>query len=547
MPFVSKIASLPLQKCSILDFLFPPDQPVSDKPLWIDAADTSHWNSPKSALALAKRFGYGLQQLGVQFEDRCLLFTPNHIMVPVSYFGVVGIGAAFSGANPTFTEKELEYQITILQPKIMLVHPSLIPTAKAAAAKAAVPGMRLYVFSDRETGTIDGLPDWRDILGTPEQGERWQWRKLPGEEAVNTIAAINFSSGTTGLPKGVCVSHFNVVSNVMQIKSLYDFEPSEKWAGFLPLYHAYGQCYAILMATINHIPMLIISKFEFVEYLRIIQEHKITRLQTVPPILIMLNKRPETANYDLSSVKEILCGAAPVSRELEANVSKKFNVRITQGWGMTETTCAVSGIPYYEKSRTGSVGVVMPNTEVKIITDDGREASIGEAGELYVRGPQVCLGYWKNPQATLDSFDPVTGWLKSGDVMVMSHDGWMAIVDRKKELIKVQALQVSPAEVEAALIEHPDIADAGVVGITFDDGEWPRAYVALKEESRGKVTEKEVQEWLNARVSKHKRLVGGVAFIPEVPRLPSGKIQRKVMKEWAKRDAMTVFNSRPKL
>lgn len=178
--------------------------------------------------------------------------------------------------------------------------------------------------------------------------------------------------------------------------------------------------------------MLIISKFEFVEYLRIIQDHKITRLQTVPPILMMLNKRPETANYDLSSVKEVLCGAAPLSKELEASVSRKFNVRITQGWGMTETTCAASGVPYYERHRTGSVGVVMPNTEVKMITEEGKEASTGEAGELYVRGPQICLGYWRNQQATLDSFDPVNGWLKTGDVAVMSNEGWLFIVDRKK-------------------------------------------------------------------------------------------------------------------
>ncbi|KIX01159.1 uncharacterized protein Z518_08884 [Rhinocladiella mackenziei CBS 650.93] len=547
MPFVSKLESLYLQRCSILDFLFPANETPSDKPLWLDATDTSHWHSPKSALTLAKRFGFGLHQLGVQLGDRCLLFTPNHIMVPVSYLGIVGAGAVFSGANPGFTETELEYQITALQPKILLVHPSLASTAKAAAARSAVPGLQLYIFSSRETGSLEGLPDWRIILGTPEQGESWRWRSLSPEEAQTTIAAINFSSGTTGLPKGVCVSHFNAISNVKQIKSLYDFDPSEKWAGFLPLYHAYGQCYAILMATINHIPILIIGKFEFVKYLQIIQDHKITRLQTVPPILIMLNKRPETDNYDLSSVKEILCGAAPLSKDLEASVSNKFNVRITQGWGMTETTCAATGVPYYEKHRTGSVGVVMPNTEVKMITEEGKEAGIGERGELYVRGPQICLGYWRNKQATLDSFDPVNGWLKTGDVAVMNHEGWMYIVDRKKELIKVKGLQVSPAEVEASLLEHPDIADAGVVGITLEDNEWPRAYVLPKEESQGRISEQEIREWLNARVTKHKRLVGGVAFVPEVPRLASGKIERKVMKEWAKRDALAMVNSRSKL
>jgi 4-coumarate--CoA ligase len=186
------------------------------------------------------------------------------------------------------------------------------------------------------------------------------------------------------------------------------------------------------MATILHIPMLIISTFNFRDYLQIIQTHKIQRLQTVPPIMIMLSKRPETAEFDLSSIKEMLCGAAPLSKELQAAVSQKFNVRITQGWGMTETTCAATGVPYSEEHRTGSVGVVMPNTEVKMITEDGREASIGEKGELYVKGPQVALGYWRNAEATRETFGALDGWLVTGDVAVMNEDGYLFIVDRKK-------------------------------------------------------------------------------------------------------------------
>lgn len=148
--------------------------------------------------------------------------------------------------------------------------------------------------------------------------------------------------------------------------------------------------------------------------------------------MIMLAKRSETSKYDLSSVKEVLCGAAPLSRDLESRVSKKFNVRITQGWGMTETTCAATGVPYYENHRTGSVGVLMPNTQAKLITDDGKLASIGESGELYVRGPQITLGYWRNEEATLDTFDPASGWMRTGDVAVISKEGWMSITDRKK-------------------------------------------------------------------------------------------------------------------
>jgi 4-coumarate--CoA ligase len=185
------------------------------------------------------------------------------------------------------------------------------------------------------------------------------------------------------------------------------------------------------MTTILRIPMLIMSVFNFEEYLRIIESHKITRLQTVPPIMIMLSKRPETASYDLSSVKEMLCGAAPLKNELQAAVQEKFSVRITQGWGMTETTCAATGVPWWEKQRSDSVGIIMPNTEVKLLDDDGREVGVGERGELYVRGPQIAMGYWRNEEATRESFDS-DGWLKSGDVAVINEEEFMWIVDRKK-------------------------------------------------------------------------------------------------------------------
>lgn len=195
MSFKSKIPDLTIPKCAILDFLFPSGTTPSDKPLWINAQDQSISNSPKSALLYARRLGLGLQRLGVKSGDVCLLFTPNHIFVPVAYWGVVGLGAAFSGANPNFTVKELEYQIAILQPKVLLVHPSLLETAKKAAKKAGLSEGQLYLFADREVPSVGVVRDWRTILGTPEEGNNWQWKKLSPEEAQTQVAAINFSSG----------------------------------------------------------------------------------------------------------------------------------------------------------------------------------------------------------------------------------------------------------------------------------------------------------------------------------------------------------------
>lgn len=172
------------------------------------------------------------------------------------------------------------------------------------------------------------------------------------------------------------------------------------------------------------------KSFQFEEYLQLIQKHKITRLQTVPPIMVMLSKRPEVAKYDLSSVREMLCGAAPLRSDLQHEVEKKLGIRITQGWGLSKTTCAVTGVPTESRPPEGSVGVLMPRSEVMLVDDDGKKVGIGERGELYVRGPQIAIGYWKNEEISRETFGG--GWLKTGDVGLMNEDGFMWIVDRKK-------------------------------------------------------------------------------------------------------------------
>jgi len=373
-----------------------------------------------------------------------------------------------------------------------------------------------------------------------------------------TLATINYSSGTTGLPKGVCVSHYNIISNSEQTIFMRDEEhpyspsarPEERWLGFLPLYHAYGmftgsgsihgliwtgQLYMCVMAPKLLVPVYIMAKFVYEEFLRSIQTYRITHLQSAPPILVMLDKRPETSKYDLSSLKHILCGAAPLSKELQNAVSRRFNVNIIQGWGMTEVTCGAIHVPGGRVDDSGSVGLLDPNCECKLLDEDGKEVAPGEPGEMYVRGPQVCLGYWKNDAATKETIDDQQ-WLKTGDIAVVK-DNWFWIVDRKKELIKVNALQVAPAELEAVLLENENVADAAVVGITLHGEEWPRAYITLKDESKDRTSAEDIQKWMKGRVAKHKQLVGGIKFIDEVPKLASGKIQRKVMRDWAKRDA----------
>ncbi|KAK5164451.1 uncharacterized protein LTR77_009657 [Saxophila tyrrhenica] len=527
----------------VLSYIYSENETPADAPIWIDADDTSNSLSLKQLLYWARRLGVGLDKLGIQQNEAVMMYTNNHIFIPVLYFAVAGSGRIFTGCNPAYGVDETSYQLENTGSKAIFVEPPYLDTVLKAAEKTGVPRDRIFLFSDRPCEAKHGIKDFRSILGSEQESSQWQWHRMTPQESKTRTAALNYSSGTTGLPKGVIVSHQNIIANVEQSIYMRNLEqpssPSpERWLGFLPLYHAYGQLWSIVAAAITQTPCYCMRSFNYRNWLSHIQNHHITHIQTAPPILVMLAKRPETQEYDLSSLVNVLCGAAPLSKELQNEVSAKCGLKVIQTWGMTEVTCSCLHVPGGRDDRSGSVGLIDPNAEMKLINDEGQEVGPGERGEIYVRGPNITLGYWRNEQATRDAFD-AEGFLKTGDVAVKDEEGWHWIVDRKKELIKVKGFQVAPAELEAVLLENEHVADAAVCAVQGEYEELPRAYVALKEGSKGRVKEEEVQKWIEGRVARHKRLDGGVRFIDEVPKSVSGKIQRKLLREWAKTDPAT--------
>ena len=441
MPFKSKFPDLDIPETNILNIVFPKNDPIDpNKPIWSDSDDPKNHITKKQALHSIKKFAIALDHLNVKPQQTVMIFTPNHINVPIVYMGIVGSRRIFSGANPVYTQSEVEYQLRDTDAKLLLVHPSLLDTGLAAAQKVGIPRHRIFQFSDKPTAQNEGIADWNDILGSDEEAGKYEWPALSGSEARKTIASINYSSGTTGLPKGVMVSHYNVIANVMQTIYMRDLEmpydparrPEERWLAFLPLYHAYGQLWTCLIAPRLGIDVYVMKKFDFLGFLEGVQKYRVTHLQVAPPVVVMLGRRPETKRYDLSSVKYILCGAAPLAKDLQNEVCDLLKVSITQGWGMTETTSAAIHVPGGANDDSGSVGMLDPNTEAKLVDDDGREVvGIGEPGELYVRGPQMCMGYWKNEAATKETLDS-DGWLRTGDVAKVNSKEWFWIVDRKK-------------------------------------------------------------------------------------------------------------------
>lgn len=553
MPIESRW-SIDVPRCSLQKWVFgSSSDPVPDKKAFLDPErPDTHFLSTDDYRLVAKRLALGFQAEGLPRGGRVLLFSGNNLFFPSLFMGVLMAGGIFTGANPTYVARELAYQLRDSGASFLVVEEAVLETGLEAAREAGLPLSKVFVFDAEVTRTeatqasqpkpgktgrrSDGARHWTELLaGDPRKAQAWDWVEPADPE--NTTCCLNYSSGTTGVPKGVEISHTSYVSNGTGVVYVNDLSPDRDTARerarglcFLPMYHAYAQTYFIANLPRMGTPVYVMPRFDFIKMLTYVQKYRITVLTCVPPIVVALAKHPIVAKFDLSSLETVGSGAAPLGQDIAASAEKLFSandVIIRQGWGMTEVTCTSMAWDPTNRSRSSGVGEMMPNCKARIVDiATGKDVTVPDTpGELWVTGPTLMRGYWGKPDATKNTISidaDGTRWLKTGDIAYAAGTygpgAIFHIVDRLKELIKVKGNQVAPAELEAILLERPDIVDAAVVGVTIDGEEKPRAYVVMDGDSTAK--EQDIAKWLAGKVAAHKRLRGGVAFIDDIPKNP---------------------------
>jgi acyl-CoA synthetase (AMP-forming)/AMP-acid ligase II len=461
------------------------------------------------------RVAAGLAARGFGKGDVFAIYSPNLPEYALAFYGVSAAGGISTTVNPLYTAGELASQLDDAGARFLLTVPPFLDKALQAAAASGVE--EVFVLGEGEGGT-----PFASLLAAGGAAPDVDI------DPASDLVALPYSSGTTGLPKGVMLTHRNLVANLCQCGPVLAAGPGERLIAVLPFFHIYGLVVLMGLGLWRGATLVTMPRFDLEGFLGTLQDHRITRAYVAPPIVLALARHPLVDKYDLSSLDSILSGAAPLDAALEQACGRRLDAVIGQGWGLTETSPVVTttfGAP--AGPRPGSVGVLIPNTEARVVDPaTGAGVSRGEVGELLVRGPQVMRGYLNAPEATADMLDP-DGWLHTGDLGRVDQDGYVFIVDRVKELIKYRGLQVAPAELEAVLLAHPEIADAAVVRYPDEEaGEVPKAFVV----ARTPLDAEEVIAFVAERVAPHKK-VRKVEFVDEIPKALSGKILRRVLME----------------
>jgi len=487
---------------------------LGNKPALIDGP-TGRTLSYGDLARSVRQAAANLARRGFRKGDVFAIYSPNVLEYAVALHAVATLGGIASTANPLSTPRELAVQLKDAKAKYVVTIPQLLDHALEATRESPVKEM--FVF-----GEAAGATPFASLLegNDPAPSVSIDPRK--------DLVALPYSSGTTGLPKGVMLTHRNLVANIVQTSAVVQATEGEVSMAVLPFYHIYGFTVLLNISLYQGVTIVSMPRFDLELFLRLMQDYAVTRANVVPPIVLALAKHPLVAKYDLHALLSINSGAAPLDASVEQACGDRLKCFVAQGYGLTETSPVVSTTPVDPaRRRGGSAGLLIPNTECKVMDPaSGAELGPGEQGEIWIRGPQVMRGYLNHPEATAAMLD-ADGWLRTGDIGSVDTEGYLHVVDRLKELIKYKGYQVAPAELEGLLLTHPAVADAAVIPSPNEEaGEVPKAFVVLKSE----VTPEALMEYVAERVAPHKK-IRLVETIDEIPKSASGKILRRKLVE----------------
>jgi acyl-CoA synthetase (AMP-forming)/AMP-acid ligase II len=517
MPFDSLYPDVKIPEVSLTAFVLEHAEQRGDKPALIDGA-SGRTITYAQLPGLVSRAAAGLAARGFRKGDCLAINSPNVPEYAVAFHAAASLGGIVTTVNPLYTADELAKQLKDSGARFLLTVAPFLATSKEACAQTKVE--EIFVF-----GEAEGASPFASLLAN-ETGAP-PVKIDPRKDLI----ALPYSSGTTGIPKGVMITHHNLVAELCSIKGVTDaalVTPEDTVLAFLPFFHIYGIVAFLNLSLLQGATVVTMPRFDLEQYLELVQKYGVTIMHVVPPIALALAKHPIVANYDLSKVRGAFSAAAPLSDTVARALHARLGFQVSQAYGMTEVSGACHlGPTTPDKIKPASGGRLMPNMACRVIdVASGAEVPGGEQGEIQVRGPIVMQGYLNRPDATAETID-AEGWLRTGDIGYVDADGDFFIVDRTKELIKYKAMQVAPAELEAVVLGHPEIADAAVIGIADEEaGEIPKAFVVRK----GEVTGEQLMAFVAERVAPHKR-IRAVEFVEQLPKSATGKLLRRVLIE----------------
>ncbi len=481
--------------------------------------------SYREVVSMVNSVANGLLGLGIGKGDHICLFTPNRPEYTIMLNAASTIGAVVTPMNPSYKEREIAYQLSDSEAKAILVYRDLLPLLQVVLRQTKLPHLKHIIV----TGVNDSVPE--GIPGAISFARLMRGSSPKRPEAVeiksDDLFALPYSSGTTGFPKGTMLSHRNLVSNHLQFLTAAGINSTDTTIIFLPMYHIYGVLLtgSFLAAGATQI---LLERFDPVNVLDLCEKYGVTWFFAVPPVILGLSNAPDLSKME--TIKYLMNAAAPLPPDPARKLHDRTGITIVQGYGLTESSPDTHLSPVApELMRLDTVGLLVANTEHKImdIETGTSELSLGEDGEVVVRGPQVMLGYWNAPEETARALRD--GWLYTGDIGHIDAEGYLYIVDRKKEMIKYKAFSIAPAEIEGLLLEHPAVLEAAVIGVPDDAaGEAPKGFVVLR--SGQQATAEEIIAFVNGKLAGYKKL-HYVEFIAAIPKVPSGKILRRELKE----------------